>query len=204
MRTKNINNQGHWNTKWLEEGKDTWRKYPQLFDAVIDFIRDGSKLIDLGCGNGWLLERIKNEKKDMELVGLDISTSAIMQLKEFWGIDGFVSTLPEIPHPILSNYFDYVVMSEIVEHVVDTKGLMNNAYRVCKPGGYLIVLVPADHSKKYKKFVAEMDSEHEHWFDKKKLGKLFKGKVTISKIINTNTRNGVESTGEYYLAISQK
>jgi 2-polyprenyl-3-methyl-5-hydroxy-6-metoxy-1,4-benzoquinol methylase len=162
---QDLNNQGHWNTKWLTEGKDTWRQYPVLFGEVIKLIRPHTRVMDLGCGNGVFLGRLDKEREGMELMGVDISTVAIVQLKKFYGIDGIVSRLPEIPYPIQPDYYDYVTILDTLEHIPDEREAMNNAFRILKPGGIIIIAVPEDHSEDYKEYIRTLDSEHVRWYD---------------------------------------
>lgn len=207
MRGPGLNSQSHWNTKWLEEGKDTWRKYPNLFGKAISYIRPNTRLIDLGCGNGYFLGRIKKEVLGMVLMGLDVSSVGIFQLMDNYDITGMVSVLPEIPYPIEPNSFDYVTMMDILEHVEDEKELMNNVFRILKPGGSVIVGVPEDHSNKYKKFIAEQNSEHIRWYDEERLYKAitYYGKNPKIEIIDDyNTRNGIVCKGKYYLGMGEK
>lgn len=204
---KDLNNQGHWNTKWLGEGKDTWRQYPLLFGKVIEEIEPRSKLIDLGCGNGVFLGRLQKEREGMELMGLDISSIAIQQLKEFHGIDGIVSRLPEIPYPIPPNHFDYVTMLDVLEHILDEREMMNMAFRVLRPGGVAIVAVPFDHSDQYKEFIRTRDSEHVRWYDEAGVARAlsYYGKdPRITVLHNANPDDGLCHNGKYYLGRSIK
>jgi len=204
---QNVNSQSHWNAKWLEEGKDTWRKYPALFGAVLSFVEPNTSLIDFGCGNGYFLNLVNKSKKGMKLMGLDISTVAISQLKEFYGIDGIVSKLPEVAYPIENESFDYVTMLDLLEHIDEEKEVMNNAFRILKPGGEVMVAVPFAHSEKYKKFIKEESSEHVRWYDKDVLERalLYYGKSPqILVIKDCNFRNGVRCEGKYYLGICRK
>jgi len=118
---KNINNQSHWNYKWISEGKDTWRQYPNTCKKAIRFIEPNSSLIDLGCGNGVFLNYVNQNRKNMKLLGIDISSVAIKQLKQFYNIDGVVSKLPEIPYPIENESFDYVTIFETIEPTIIAK-----------------------------------------------------------------------------------
>jgi len=207
MRTKDLNNQSHWNTKWMAEGKDTWRKYHKINAQELEFISNNSKLIDLGCGNGYFLGQVKEKKNNMVLMGLDISSVGIAQLNEFYGIPGMVSKLPEIPYPIEADSFDYVVMNELMEHVVDEKGLLNNAFRICKSGGWIIVAVPENHSPEYKQFIEHEDSEHVRWYDKTKLFNCLNRLGTNTEIFDIDEEyqvNGNKNTGKFYVARTQK
>lgn len=207
MRTKDINTQSHWNNKWLQEGKDTWRKYINCSNKELEWIDNKKSVIDLGCGNGYFLNKVKQERVNMVLMGLDISPIAIKQLNDFYGIDGIVSKLPEISLPIADEMFDYVVMNEIMEHVEDEKSLMFNAFRICKKDGYVIVTVPSDHTENYKKFIEEKDSEHVRWYDEEKLRNsliMYGQEPEILEITETHQRNGMAPVGNYYVARNKK
>jgi ubiquinone/menaquinone biosynthesis C-methylase UbiE len=204
---KDTNNQSHWNTKWLQEGKDTWRQYPKVIAKTLEIIKPDNKLIDLGCGNGVFLNKVKQKFPNMWVFGLDISSVAIQQLKEFYGIDGIVSKLPEIPYPIVDNQFDYVIMLEVVEHIEEEKGLMFNAFRILKPGGKVIIAVPYDHTPNYKEFIKNQSSEHLHWYDDLKVLQVlsYYGKnPTVEVIEDTNIKDGVEYPSKYYLGVAEK
>ena len=44
--------------------------------------------------------------------------------------------------PVEDNSFDLVLCTEVLEHANDPQGIVNECYRVLKPGGTLIVTVP--------------------------------------------------------------
>ncbi|GKS59009.1 hypothetical protein YTPLAS18_25360 [Nitrospira sp.] len=65
-----------------------------------------------------------------------------------WGIDvrkvdgvNLVANI-ESPLPILSNSVDTVLMRHVVEHVRDLVSLMEEVYRICRPGGTVEVDAP--------------------------------------------------------------
>jgi SAM-dependent methyltransferase len=57
-------------------------------------------------------------------------------------------TLKDIPDERL---FDAILYMDVIEHIEDDSGELENAFRHLNPGGYLIVLVPA-HKALYSKF----------------------------------------------------
>lgn len=97
----------------------------------------GERLLDIGCGTGKNLESFAVK---LPTFGTDMSTEALAfckkrgltQLKQSNGI-----TLP-----YADNHFTVATALDVVEHA-DDKQLLSEAYRVLKPGGYLIVTVPA-------------------------------------------------------------
>lgn len=166
---QHTNNQSHWNTIWGKEGKDTWRTYSNLYGYIINLLPEEGNVIDLGCGNGAFLGRVRREKPKLNLTGLDISTTGIQQLKEFYGIDGIVSKLPEIPYPIKPDHFQFVTMIHTLEHIPDEQGAMRAAHRICKPDGLMVVAVPSDNTPEYRKDIEEKNGEHVRWYDEEKL-----------------------------------
>lgn len=72
------------------------------------------------------------KKCDIEYHPVDISD-------ENWYIDEIVD-IQDIPYE--NNYFDLIYCSHILEHVPDDKKAISELYRVLKPGGIALILVP--------------------------------------------------------------
>jgi SAM-dependent methyltransferase len=53
--------------------------------------------------------------------------------------------LTDIPHP--DGSFDVALCSHVLEHVADDRKAMSELYRILKPGGWAIVMVPLDHER---------------------------------------------------------
>src|SRR5436190_23882408 len=53
----NINTSENWNKIWQREGLATWRIYPMRFSRIAELVPMGSRVLDVGCGPGILLER---------------------------------------------------------------------------------------------------------------------------------------------------
>jgi len=68
------------------------------------------------------------------------------------------------------NSFDTVFALNVVEHIYDDHLAVSNCYKLMKPGGNLIILVPA-----YQWLYNDFDKELEHYrrYTRKKLGSLF-------------------------------
>ncbi|MDP3955340.1 MAG: class I SAM-dependent methyltransferase, partial [bacterium] len=100
-----------------------------------------ANILDVGCGEGHLLERLQKAKKDNKYYGIDVIPLAINQAKErcpFANIE-----MGDIYETKYSNeFFDVVVCTEVLEHIFDFKLALKEMERILKPGGVLIITFP--------------------------------------------------------------
>jgi len=140
-----INSKIYWNyiyntpAKEVEYWADTRR-----FPAVVNEVKDGDKFIDFGCGVGIPGRTIMESRKGCEVWGTDISDDIIEKNKKkdpdiqyFQGYVGYQDFLP-------SDYFNVVFAGEIIEHIDEPNKLFEEAYRVLKKGGKLIISTPRE------------------------------------------------------------
>ncbi|MFC1631661.1 class I SAM-dependent methyltransferase [Candidatus Omnitrophota bacterium] len=136
-----LNNQEYWDRAWKKELEMSSRlKLYKLYDKVFSLVPEGCKLVDVGCGIGVFLERIKREKK-CQVFGVDISKKAIETIKAK-GIDGAVQKIPPLQLPTES--FDVVVAIQLLEHLRKPLPAIKELLRVVKAGGWCLISVPDD------------------------------------------------------------
>lgn len=104
----------------------------------LPMLSKGSRLLDIGCGFGNVSKDLI--KKGIEVYGLEINKEAIRALKK----KGFKVVSHDISEklPFSGNYFDGILLLDILEHVFDPLGLLSESARVLKKGGFIIVSVP--------------------------------------------------------------
>ncbi len=109
------------------------------------------KVLDAGCGGGRHLSEAFRYS-GVTVVGLDLNredatkaknTLRIMEYegeggKGPWGV--FISDVKKLP--FCNNSFDFVICSEVLEHIHDHKKAIEEIVRVLKPGKLLAVSVP--------------------------------------------------------------
>lgn len=136
----NINTKEYWDSVWLKErnAPDISRFYPNAFGVILSLVAQQSTVLDIGCGIGILLDRLRKEKS-CKVFGIDISAEAIRALKNN-NIDGIVAMVPPVPLP--SNSFDIVIASELFEHVAKPRALLKEMIRIAKAKGIIIITVP--------------------------------------------------------------
>ncbi|KQN30880.1 hypothetical protein ASE92_19270 [Pedobacter sp. Leaf41] len=100
-----------------------------LFDSFQKYAT--GKLLDIGCGNK-PYERILS-KLINNYVGVDVIQSSENKVD-------FLCLANNIP--LESESFDTVISTQTIEHVEDPQGLINEAYRLLKANGYLIISGP--------------------------------------------------------------
>ena len=107
------------------------------------------KVIDIGCGNGRHLKSLGFKLTDAEIIGIDQSVLEITKLNEEFSdsscknhniyrfINGDIRKM-EIP----DNSQDLVVCSEVLEHIPNFETVLEECYRILKPGSVMLVSVP--------------------------------------------------------------
>jgi 2-polyprenyl-3-methyl-5-hydroxy-6-metoxy-1,4-benzoquinol methylase len=128
----------YWDKIWQDEGLETWRTYPDKFDFIISLISPGSRVLDMGCGVGILLNRLKTEK-ECDVFGVDISLKAV-EIARQSGIPCKVCKLPQLS--LDSDCFDVVIATEVIEHLHDPKEAIKQMCRVLHAGGTMILSTP--------------------------------------------------------------
>jgi 2-polyprenyl-3-methyl-5-hydroxy-6-metoxy-1,4-benzoquinol methylase len=138
-----INTKPYWNYIYTTPAKrvDYWTP-TRRFTVALQFIKDGDKVIDIGCGVGVLTRMIQQERKGCEVWGTDISDEVIKN-----NTIGDPSTQYQVGYAgdqndLPSNYFDVVFSGEVIEHLELPDRLFTEAFRILKPGGKLIITTP--------------------------------------------------------------
>ncbi len=124
-------------------GGNAFRK--EYFNKYFD-LSDGSKVLDIGCGSGVMLENIKSE---IEYYGVDFEKGYIDYCNEKYGNRGqfFNEKVGEVIRTEWLDYFDAMNAHGLIHHLSDDDGefLLKSAYKYLKPGGYLVTFDTAYH-----------------------------------------------------------
>ena len=113
-------------------------------------LRHGKKLekmLDVGCGEGWFLDRFQQE--GFVVSGVDFSSYGIEKwhpyLVECLTKGDYEEILAEQVR--VEKSYHVIVLANIIEHVTDPEGLLTQVRRLLTPEGILLVVAPNDFSK---------------------------------------------------------
>jgi 2-polyprenyl-6-hydroxyphenyl methylase/3-demethylubiquinone-9 3-methyltransferase len=99
----------------------------------------GVKIVDIGCGGGFLAEAFAADGGDV--YGLDLSSCAVRTARDHAGRKGLclrVSNARAEYLPFISGTFDAIFLVDVLEHVDDFTQALAESSRVLKPGGLLL------------------------------------------------------------------
>jgi ubiquinone/menaquinone biosynthesis C-methylase UbiE len=163
----------------------------RLHRFILKFVEDeDAKLLDIGSGGGWITKESFN---NIKLTLCDLSSKNLDKIKERQpqrDISYIVSDALNMPFK--DNHFNYVILSEVLEHINDPLSVLKEIYRITDKGGKIIISTPYKEKIQYylcihcnKKTPA---NAHLHSFDEKIFTDIFKKtgieKFTFHKIGN--------------------
>jgi len=155
-----------------------------------------TKILDIGCGNGYLLSQIKHKCPNANLFGVDVSAVSIDECKNnlVTFTDNFSVQNIDSGLSFQENSFDLIVMVATLEHVFDPIRALEEVSRILKPGGTFIVEVPNIAFMRYRinllfgirprtSWGYGWDGGHLNYFTRKDLKKGLENAGLVSKII---------------------
>lgn len=174
--------------------------YREHFKKIFDFISHGiknkdSKILDVGCSTGDLL-RVFKENGYTNLHGMDPSRECIKKLREEEDIIGIVSALNDF-ETYVSVKFDVIILSAVLEHIVDLKSTMNIIKSLLKPRGILFIEVPNAGRFNRDNFIftpcQQFSIEHINYFSHWSISNLLK-QVDINTVNMLDSENSINQT----------
>jgi SAM-dependent methyltransferase len=111
-----------------------WHERPGYWADVTRHFSPDARLLDIGCGTGWLAEHFPS------YAGLDGSPEAV-EIAQGLGRNVIEGDVDE-PLPFAEGSFDAIVMKDLLEHVADPVAVVREARRVLRPGGLVFASSP--------------------------------------------------------------
>jgi 2-polyprenyl-3-methyl-5-hydroxy-6-metoxy-1,4-benzoquinol methylase len=160
------------------------------WNYVLRFVRRGMRILDVGCGNGMLMEVLyRNKFKPDFFVGIDVSPSAIDKLlsrKTNFTVRGIIGDIRTME---LGRFepFDVITCFEVIEHFEPQyiEHVFKEMIQVLKPGGILLLSTP-NFSTSRERPVRHADAaNHVYEYDEEELQAYLEKYFVIEKKMGT-------------------
>jgi SAM-dependent methyltransferase len=115
-----------------------WRSF---FDPLLDAAErhgKGGRLLDVGCGPGFLVKMAA--ERGFDSCGVELNREAARYGQESHGLEILPTDLKGAGFP--DGHFEVVVLSQVLEHITAPATLLAEIRRVLSPGGVLVVDSP--------------------------------------------------------------
>ena len=110
----------------------------KTFDVIKKYNQKHFTILDAGLGNGEILSKLKNTQK----YGVDISLNYLKNAQD--DIITCCADLEDLPYN--DNFFDLIICTDVLEHVLHLENVIQEISRVLKSDGILILRVPLNEN----------------------------------------------------------
>lgn len=98
--------------------------------------------LDLGCGSGWLMEKLK--KVGWQTEGLEWNETAAQMAREVTNCNVWTGDFREVEIP--KGKYHLIVLNHVFEHINDPKGALRRVRELLADGGKAVLFYPNPHS----------------------------------------------------------
>lgn len=143
------------------------------------------KILDLGCGEGSMINSLDKDFLRLNISGLDLSNTKINNLKKLFPQYQFYNQDACDTH-LKSESFELINCSQLIEHVKNDSVLVKEMKRLLKPGGFLfadsVIKKPWAVSKWKRGGRFVLDPSHEREYkNSREFLRLFRGDFNLLK-----------------------
>lgn len=130
----------HWQIEGLRRHVTSCKSDSVFIPAIRRYLPENSKVLEGGCGNGLLVHALNYQ--NYQSIGLDFATGTVCNVKkvvpELEILAGDVFNLP-----FKDELFDGYISGGVIEHFIDGYSqIINEMYRVLRPGGFVFITYP--------------------------------------------------------------
>jgi SAM-dependent methyltransferase len=135
------------------------------------FAAQAGRALEIGCGTGYVLFALRKALPSARLSGSELHSLGLVHARQRHGQAVELFQM-DARHSGLSNALDLVGAFDVLEHIADDGRVLDEIYRMLKPGGVLIATVPqhpwlwsksdeiAHHQRRYR--MGELASNARH------------------------------------------
>jgi len=150
---------------------------------MMDLQREGLRVLEIGCACGATLREIGHRNPTANLYGVELNEKASAVAAPFATI--LSMDVERLDPTEIKERFDYIVMGDVVEHLLDPWSAIQNMRELLVPGGAIVASIPnvAHISNLYNVLggrwtyedMGLLDRTHFRFFTRQEIIKLFEG-----------------------------
>jgi cyclopropane fatty-acyl-phospholipid synthase-like methyltransferase len=129
-----ILNSEFYHTSIHQAGNYNYKEY-QVYAEKIKGLKKSGKILEIGCGNGFLLKTL--EKSGYDCYGVEPSPMAYSHAKNELGLKVENSFLKA--SSFYTQKFDVIILMDVVEHIIDMHSFMDEVKTVLNDGGIIFI-----------------------------------------------------------------
>ena len=129
------------NLAQLEEGHFWFEARNELLLWVIQkYCLDIKKILEIGCGTGFVLRKLQSHFREAELYGSDLLIEGLYFASQRVSTATLVQMdARDIPY---QQEFDLICALDVIEHIEEDELALSQMYNAVRPGGKIIITVP--------------------------------------------------------------
>lgn len=111
-------------------------------EIISKYISPNKRILDVGCGDGTMIEILSDANAPKDILGIDISKFAVQHVKSKGYKAKVVDVLSDGFIKLLNlEKFDYIVITEVLEHIQDPESVIENIKKY-QPNATLFISIP--------------------------------------------------------------
>lgn len=99
-----------------------------------------NRILDIGCGSGFLAGLIRKRLSDTEIYGVDFSIEALKRCKNLNQV--YCVDLEQSRIPFKDEVFDLIICTEVLEHLFQPEHVVAEIHRLLSVDGVGIITIP--------------------------------------------------------------
>lgn len=143
--------------------------YKYILYKANQLSQGNAAILDFGCGNGEVVQHGRHQGLNMYGVDSFMRKGAKRILYEKNLLGDIVREIKDKKIPFEDGFFDLIVSNQVLEHVDDLPGVLDEIHRVLKPNGKFLALFPSKDVIREGHYGIPMS----HWFPKKSRARFY-------------------------------